>query len=282
MPSTRKTLLTIGASVLLMALPLRASTAQEFGAQELGSPHALTRVALNTTAEHTRPLADARSADITLLHERRQLAAKLLSDDAAEMSLQLEELNDELAVLRHDVGRTLAELAQSYADLMLATGDLAKATDNLQANAVRADHAGLTNSQMAVDDAQGNVDVAQAGLDRARVNLGKVQTSISTIEQTIGDFEAIYAAERHRIEQLVTALSDAQVRALKGSLDDMAQAHVNVDIDSDDIQTIVTGNYGPSEIDVLVSTFVREARLAAMEKGPTFTVAPHTQVLSLD
>lgn len=272
MPSTRKTLLAIGTAAVLMALPWQSAASQE-----LGSPHPLTRIALNTTVEHTRPLADAKSADVTLLHDRRQLAAKLLSDDAAEMTMHLNDLNDELAVLRYDVGRALADLAQSYADLMLATGDLASATDKLQTQAVRANADGLIHSQMAVDDAQVNVDVAQAGLDRARTNLGRVQVSISDIEQTIGDFEAIYMAERSRVEHLVTALTDDQVRALRKSLANVGASRMAVDIDSADIQTIVVGAYGPGEIDMLVANVMKEARLAAMEKSPSFSVTPRAE-----
>ena len=115
---------------------------------------------------------------------------------------------------------------------------------------------------LAEDATEEEIAAAQEAVDDASVALEEAQLALKTSEDAhadlpeTGDIEGEIAAT----EELVGQLTEEQIFALNRSLNSAADGKLLVDIDAEDLQLVLDGNYNNLQINAFTQAYLQEAR----------------------
>jgi len=114
----------------------------------------------------------------------------------------------------------------------------------------------LTDTVMADESA-----ALQAALDaKAALPANATPQQIADADQAIADAQASYDSEKTIVDSQIALLSPEQVFALNRSLNNALHNPFGVDIDSEDLQMVIDGNYDKHQINFLTKALESEAK----------------------
>lgn len=97
---------------------------------------------------------------------------------------------------------------------------------------------------------------AQDAVTQAEADLAAAQSAMTDAENAVPDIQG----ELDATTELVGQLSEEQVIALNRSLNNAVNSKLLVDIDSEDLQQVIDGNYNQRQINAFTQSFEQEAR----------------------
>ena len=186
---------------------------------------------------------DATESDLQKFAGTELLVQTLTADDQAVLDAATEDAPD------------LTEAEQAVTDAATTVNEAIAAQEDLADDATEED---IAAAQQAVDD-------ANLALEDANLELQAAEDA----EEQLATLQGDVAAEIAATEELVGELSEEQVIALNRSLNNAADGKLLVDIDTEDLQQVIDGEYNNLQINAFTQSFEQEARF--LQKADRFT-----------
>lgn len=186
---------------------------------------------------------DATESDLQKFAGTELLVQTLTADDQAALDAATEDAPD------------LTKAEQAVTDATTTFDEAVAAQEGLTDDATEED---IAAAQQAVDDAELALEDTNTKLQAAQ----DAKEQLATLKEGLD-------AEIAATEELVGELSEEQVIALNRSLNNAADGKILVDIDTEDLQQVIDGEYNNLQINAFTQSFEQEARF--LQKADRFT-----------